>query len=242
MICTSGYREADSLYDIPEKRTFAFSPSVCPQGSCDEIVATGTHWVALTAPCSQPSKCPSTFEFENLTTSAMRSDPTNATTRVELDSAGLVASVCRPLSVPRADETIEDGTYPGWGSLTFEGDNGIEAGRQGIFLQRCGSRRRTLLSRTAASVGCAARLCPPPSNRQVVIWQSAAGRLNGVFLNGFHRFQIIVPATVDPSAHQLRYVRADPYTLALAARTLYLETPGGTLWAAGLPGPMTRVG
>jgi hypothetical protein len=93
---------------------------------------------------------------------------------------------------------------------------------------------------TNATTRCAARLCPPPSNRQVVIWQSAAGRLNGVFLNGvngLHSFQIIVPATVDPSAHQLKYVRADPYTLALAARTLYLETPGGALWAAGLPRP-----
>jgi hypothetical protein len=236
MTCRTGYRQLPFLYNIPQGRALPLpTPGSCVGGSCG-IAAIGTHWVALSPPCSQPtSKCPSTFEFENLSTGATRTDPTNATTRVDLDAVDLAVRVCQPLSVPRDNQHIEDGVSPGWGSLTPDGQYGIEAGGAGVFLQRCGSRVRSLLTRTASSSGCAARACPPARNREMVLWQSAAGRLSGVLLKGLRRFDIAVPASVDPTAQQLKYVRADPYTYALAGKTLYLQTPRGTIWSASLP-------
>jgi hypothetical protein len=234
MTCGTGYSKTDRLYDIPLNRTVPFT-GPCATGSCDGIAAVGMQWIALTPPCSQPGKCPSTFQFENLKTRVTRRDPTNATTVADLDSRRLAAPVCRPITVPRDNQSIEDGTYPGWGSVTRQGDYRIEAGGAGVFLQRCGTRARTFLTFTPGWGGCAARACAPTSNTRMVVWQSAAGRLSAVFLKGLHRFQITVPATVDPYTQQLKYVRADPYKLALAANTLYLQTPSGTVWAARSP-------
>jgi hypothetical protein len=240
MTCESGHTMAYALYDIPVNRTLPFTPSpaltstTCGIG-CQSIAGIGAHWIALTAPCADTSKCPTSLNFENLITGATRSDPTNRTTRIDLDTPRLSRPVCRPLAVPQDNQSIEDGTYPGWGSLTLDGSYGIEAGGSGVVLQRCGSRTRTLLTRTASSNTCAARACPPPSNQSMVVWQSAAGRLGGVFLKRIQRFQITVPPSVDPSARQLQFVRADPYTLALTTKMLYLGTPSGTVWAAPMP-------
>jgi hypothetical protein len=236
MTCGSGAAQHDALYDIQQNRTFPFTPSTtCATGACPGIAAIGTRWIALTSPCSESSKCPASFEFKNLSTGATRRDPTNARTRIDLNSVDLGKAVCRPLRVPRANERIEDGTYLGWGSLTLDGSYGIEAGGSGVFLQHCGSRAKTLLTRGVDPSGCAARACPPAHNRDVIIWQSAAGRLNGISLRNLRRFEIVVPRTVDPSARHLKYVRADQYTIALAGRTVYLQTPGGKVWTARVP-------
>jgi hypothetical protein len=228
------------LYDIARHHLQPFAPSpaltsdTCGFG-CQRIAAIGRDWIALTTPCADFSKCSTSFGFQNLSTGATRRDPTNRTTSVDLDSTRLARHACRPLTVPQDAQSIEDGIYPGWGSLTLDGAYGLEAGGTGDVLQRCGSHTRTLLTRTTPTHTCASRACPPANDRSTVVWQAAAGRLQGVFLPSLQRFQITVPARVDPYARQLKYVRADPYTLALAANTLYLVTPAGTVWAAPMP-------
>jgi hypothetical protein len=230
-----------ALYDIPENRTLSFTPSPglatvnCGSG-CPSIAGIGTDWIAMTAPCADTSKCVTSFKFQNLSTGAVLDDPTNRTTRVDLDSPRLDQPVCRPLTVPVDNQHIEDGTYPGRGSLTLDGSYGIEAGGGGVFLQRCGSRTRTFLTHSPASGACAALACPPTSNRAMVLWQAAAGRLGGIFLKDLQRFQISVPRAVDPLARQFPAAGSDPYTLALAGKTLYLEdNTTGTVWAAHTP-------
>jgi hypothetical protein len=241
MTCGSAGEMSYALNDIAQNRTvpLTLSPGLtsvtCAIG-CQSIAGIGTHWIAITAPCAESMKCPTDFEFQNLSTGAILHDPTNRTTRIDLDSSRLAQPVCRLLTVPRDNQRVEDGLYPGWGSLTLDGNYGIEAGNGGVFLQRCGSRARTFLTRTPASGACPARACAPSSNRQMVLWQAAAGRLGGIFLKGLQRFQISVPATVDRLARQFPAALQDPYTLALAGNTLFFEDDTlGTVWTAQMP-------
>ena len=241
MTCEGAGATSYALYDIRKNRTLPFTPSPgltaanCVSG-CSSIAGIGTDWIAMTAPCADTSHCPTSFRFQNLSTGAVRDDPTNRTTRVDLDSPRLAQPVCRPLTVPADDQHIEDGTYPAWGSLTLDGGYGIEAGGAGVFLQRCGSPARTFLTYSPASGSCAALRCPPTSNRAMVLWQEAAGRLGGIFMKGLQRFQISVPAAVDPLPRQFPAAGSNPYTLALAGKSLYLEdNTTGTVWAAQMP-------
>lgn len=244
MMCGAPASPSYTLYDIAQQRTLPFTPApFLTVGECGTgcpgitgIAAVGADWLAMTNPCEDPSKCVLSFSFQNLSEGTLSADPTNRTTRIDLDAPGLAQPVCAPLTVPVDNVELEgEVVYPGgWGSLTLDGDWGIAAGNEGVYLQRCGSRTRTFLTRTPASGPCASRACSPTNDRSMVVWEAAAGRLGGIFLNGLRRFQISVPAKVDPFASQLRFALSDQYTLALVGKTLYLETPMDGIWEAKL--------
>jgi hypothetical protein len=121
-----------------------------------------------------------------------------------------------------------------WGSVTFDGRFAIVSGPGGVFLERCGSKLRELLTHTTGFTECSQAGCPPPWNSHLIIWESAPGHLSGIFLPSLERFTIHVPARVDPAAAAVQFVQSDQYTLVLGSRALYLKTPG-RVWMTPLP-------
>lgn len=174
------------LYDIASGQFQPFTATE-PYQDCmidgDPIIAIGTDWVALEAVSDDEHTLPS-FAFQNITSGKTTSDPTTASTNIDLNSSELVTNVCRPLSVP----TVSDVYSSGRGSLTF--DDGY-----------------------------------------AIVWQSAAGRVSGLFLPSRRRFMIAVPRNVDPSTG---FANGDMYQLALTATRLYLVRQG-LIWSIPAP-------
>jgi hypothetical protein len=139
----------------------------------------------------------------------MRSDPTNATTIADLNSASLAESVCHPLRRPTG------------GHLIFDGRIAIVESPRETFLQRCGSTRRVRIGRVDAQA----------MNTHAIMWQVANSRatgshqLAGVFLPSGRPFLISLPAFVG-----------SPESIVLTSRHLYLVSgPANRLWRAPSP-------
>jgi len=138
--------------------------------------------------------------------------------------------VCRPLSVPAVSTAYDSG----WGSLSFDAGFAIASGTGGAYLERCGSRLHEFLTFTAPASGdCPHLACAPVSNSREIIWQSASGRLSGIFLPNRQRFTIPVPENVDPLAGG--FANDHLYTLALTSTRLYLLTPENGIWSTPAP-------
>jgi hypothetical protein len=201
---------------------------------CVTVEGVGSDWIGVRGPCE--GHCSASVKFQNLTTGRVRANPTNAHTRLDLDSPRLGEPLCRPLAVPIDDQPYENTFYPPRGSVTMDGKYGIEAGSDGVYLQRCGSQKLTFLTSTTTNGTCDAADCPPANDQSMIIWQDAPGRLGGIFLHGLRRFRISVPASIDPGVTRYTSVTPDPYTLAIAGDKLYLLVyDDGTLWTTRLP-------
>jgi len=230
--CGSGSSQASLLYNISTGQSQPFtstSPYQDCTSNCLPIAAIGADWVALETPPGDPHDLPS-FEFQNLNTGETRGDPTNSRTTVDLDSPQLAEKVCRPLAVP----AVSNAYSSGWGSLTFDDGFAIASSNGGAYLERCGSHLHEFLTFTPPTTGCPHLACPPAENSQAIVWESAAGRLGGIFLPSRQRFTIRVPANVDPQGASGGFARDDPYTLALTPRNLYLMTQRG-VWSIPAP-------
>ncbi|MGI8557226.1 MAG: hypothetical protein ACR2ND_02775 [Solirubrobacteraceae bacterium] len=238
--CGAGASQSFQLYNIPTGQSQPFTSTIPYQDCtiyCVAIAAVGTDWVALEPPAGDEHDVP-TFEFQNLNTGATTGDPTNSMTTVDLNSPQLVEKVCRPLTVP----AVSNGYSSGWGSLTYEDGYAIASGG-GAYLERCGSHLHDFLTFTIPDYlsayvgygyGCPHLACPPASNSQAIVWESAAGRLSGIFLPSRRRFTIRVPTNVDPQGALGGFANGDLYTLALTPRTLYLMNQTG-VWSIPAP-------
>jgi hypothetical protein len=203
-------------------------------GSCG-VAGIGADWIALLESCGAGSKCGGVIQFQNLQTGQAELDPRNQATSVDLSSPTLTARACAPLTVPKGDV---DGA---WGTLTPDDGFTIAAGDAGAYLERCGSKLHQFLTHTPNLDACPVGPCAPPSNSHVVIWQSAYGRLGGIFLPSRQRFSIPVPASVEPpGAAPGGFANSDGVTLALTSSTVYLEYENGPIWTTPTPSPPTR--
>jgi hypothetical protein len=235
--CGAGTSDARlELYRIATgaMQTLAIDPSFGPPGcglGCFTPSGVGADWIALRfTGCG--GHCFPVSEFQNLQTGAGREDPSNATTTINLGAPALSEKVCRPVKVPFAAHP--DNPPSSWGSVTFDGRFAIVSGPGGVFLEQCGAKLHELLTYTTAFTECSQAGCPPPWNSHLIVWESAPGRLSGIFLPSLQRFTIHVPARVDPAAAGVQFVQGDQYTLVLGSRALYLRTPGG-VWMTPVP-------
>ena len=240
--CGTGTSQQLEFYRIStgESQAVTINPSLGSPGcanalQCVGVPAVGADWIALTtgdAGCEE--HCLVSYEFQNIETGNVVSDPSNRRTTVNLNYLGLSQRVCSPVIVPYA-AADEVSPPPGWGSVTFDGRFAIVAGPGGVYLEQCGSRLREFLTYPTSFNTCAEPTCPPPSNSHLIVWESAPGRLSGLFLPDRQRFVIHLPARVDPQATNEQFVSEDQYRLALTARALYLQDQQGQIWRTANP-------
>jgi hypothetical protein len=190
-------------------------------------VAVGADWIEWDTFCHG---CTETFVFQNIATGQVQPigwQP-DGTTVPDLNSSALSASLCLPLRVPEGFDSQP-------GSLSFEGPFAVAFGWYSasgyqtaqIYVQRCGSSRRTTLVKNVSSG------YPFGANASAVVAPSRFGSrtLDGLFFHGLRRFTMNLPAV--PSVSQL----------ALTPRHLYVLGGDGTLWVGPeprLPKPATR--
>lgn len=229
---------ADATSGVTRDPAIGTGPECGPGAGCTPV-AVGADWIAQSEVCDD--HCIPAFNYLDIETGQARLDPTNRRTITNLNSPGLTASTCADTSVPTVNIAPEDGYMRGWGSLTYVGRNAIEVDRAGVYLQRCRSKTRTLLTAVTMNQDrCAHPVCPPAANQTEIVWQEAPGELQGIFLSDRKRFSIPIPQSVDPSAkYDGPGLTNDPYTIALTSKTLYLatENPIAHVWTAPLPKP-----
>jgi hypothetical protein len=243
-VCNTGLNWRIELYQFSTHAwsVLALAANVLPLGcsdpsQCVSVAAVGSNWIALrTVGCDE--HCPAVFVMQDLLSGSARQDPSNSTTTVNLNSAVLTRHVCAPVRVPFVSN-VNTGPPSGWGSVTRDGAFAITAGPGGAYLQKCGSARRKLLTFTTSFTQCWEANCPPPSNSHAIVWQSARGRLSGVFLPSGRPFVIHIPTSVDPKQKQSKFISEDGYGLALTARSLYLAADG-RVWKTASPTPPSR--
>lgn len=218
-------------YEVYNMDSGGFTAFALPPFS--SVVAVGSDWLSLAGQCADTEHCPQSFSLQSLATGADVSDPTNATTTVDLDSADPARSVCAPVRVPTNGQGNPEPPSIAYGSVSSDGQFQIATSSGGSFLERCGAQLRERLTYTSYP-GCAHQHCAPPFSSHAIVWQSKPGRLSGVFLPSLKRFAISVPATIDPQAAHEQFVNGNQYSLALTTHTLYLGLLD-TVWAMPIP-------
>ncbi len=177
-------------------------------GSSCVPVAVGTAWIEFDEGSIQLGDI---SVFENIHTSRLRRDPTNATTFPNLDSPRLAQRLCRPLRVPARTFVF----------FAFQAPFVLVTTEGGPTLERCGTRRRWVLSGEPLQAG---------SAPGVVMWTDGGGRgrLDGIFIPSLRRFRVMLPTDAT-----------DVTDVQLSQRHLYLS--GATkynlnaTWSAPLP-------
>jgi hypothetical protein len=197
-------------------------------------VAVGSSWIEFGPTGCAPHTCGNAaYAFESVQSGQVRSDPTSATTFADLNSPALARKVCSPLRVPKANIGSEGDVYQ-WaarpGTITFYGSsvmaNGLfRDGSTGLFLERCGSHLHRFIGDDIYN--------PPDvaANAHLVIWQTRADQLRGLWLPSLRPFVIPMPPAVysGPNTGSLLY------TIDLSSRTLYVVNEYGQLWTATTP-------
>ena len=205
-----------------------------------EPVAIGTQWIEMRESCDEPTHCTNSYTFQNLQTGQTRSDPTNATTVVDLNSPTLTRKVCKPLRVPLVAGNEGSVTYAALpGSLTFYGKFAISSsgvnGAHG-FLERCGSRLHQQIG--SPNIPAGSLLGPAfAANSRLVVWQSARHQVSGLFLPSLRRFAIPLPSGINTQSSD---GTGFPGTIAASSRHLYLlnwsdSSSIRSYWIAALP-------
>jgi hypothetical protein len=212
-------------------------PGCGPDAGCTPV-AVGKDWIAQSELCDE--HCVPAFNYLDIATGQAQDDPTGRRTITNLSFPTLTVSTCADTTVPTVNIAPEDGYSRGWGSVTYVGKYAIEVDRAGVYLQRCGSKARTLLTDiTPNEDKCAHAVCPPAANETEIVWQQAPGELQGIFLSNLKRFTIPIPQRVDPSEKYDPALTDGPYTVALTRKTLYLAVDNTTahVWTTPLPEP-----
>jgi hypothetical protein len=135
--------------------------------------------------------------FQNLATGTVQTnDPSTASTALDLSSPTLTRKLCPDVTAPVQAPVSGDQAAPlARGLVTSDGRFQIVSDYDVSYLQECGTRLKQFLTYT-----CELYPCAPAANSRAVIWQSKPGRLTGVLLPSLKRFDVDVPAKVDPSA------------------------------------------
>jgi hypothetical protein len=187
-----------------------------------KVVALGADWVEWDESCRG---CAETFVFQSIATSVVQQRPPGwqpgGTTIPDLNSPSLSARLCSPVQVPQGFDSAPGAlSFHGPFAVAFAWPSATGYRTTQIYVQRCGSRRRTTIVRNVSGG------YPFAANSQAVVSPAAFGSrtLHGLFFDGLRRFTMNLPP-VHPSTYQL----------ALTARHLYVLGGDGKLWVG--PGP-----
>jgi hypothetical protein len=167
---------------------------------------------------------------------ALLKTPASGAWELDLNAPSGTLGLCAPLQAAAFNTPY----WTGSGYIVFDGHAAIAAGSGGAYLERCDTRIHRFLTFTLsglASSGCPAFRCPPAANSNSIVWQTAAGRLGGMFLASQQAFSIKLPRAIDPSTG---YANGDEYRLVLTRTRLYLATRQDQVWTAPAPQPPKR--
>ena len=202
-----------------------FCPSPPPdvETECASANAVGTYWIRWDASCYN---CGHTYLFQNIETGELRDDPTTATTFADLNSPSLSQSTCPGVQV--MPNLMGGGTV--WGSLTPEGQFAIATATPGeVFLERCGTTMRRLLTSPATEDSYAAAW-----NAGAIVWQTVPTELSGLLLPSLQTFTIPLPSGIAEPQGSTQEVPV--LALALTSDGLYVRDGWtGTLWRTASP-------
>jgi hypothetical protein len=173
----------------------------------------GAHWLKMNT--GQP---PNPWRFVNVDTGQERTlgqwRP-GGSVIPDLNSAGLVKRLCRPLRVPKAFDYASSSYGPG--DMTFFGSFVRAQGGTQWVLERCGTRLHDALSGE------------PIGNRYALADSSVyGGNPTGVFLPSRDRFTIDVQAFLSTTDFSTWNSNTEEYSLFFTARRLYLLAPTGS--------------
>jgi hypothetical protein len=204
------------------------SPPPDPNDECAGLDGVGAYWIRWVGTCYH---CADTYYFQNIQTGEFRDDPTNATTFADLNSPALAHKTCPGVRLMR----LFEGYSNPWGSLTSYGQFALAIGTDsegnGAFLERCGTRMRRLLAYGSSEL----EFSVPPlaSNSRAIVWQTAPGRLDGLFLPSLQTFTIPLPSAIVAAEG------VGQGDIALTSGALYLvgygSVAGQTLWRTASP-------
>ena len=199
----------------------------------ESLTAAGTAWLEyIQGNCPGGEHCSYTNIFENVSSGAVRQDPSSAQTTVSLDAETLTEPVCRPLRLPTARQLFAG---PGPGSLTFYGEFAVALGTDQIadptaYLERCGTHLHRLLIKGPYP----SSLLAPAANTHEAIWMPRqTGQLSGVTLPGLRPFSLRLPSRILDGACSAPQNTTCVTQIALTQHRLFvLITPSGELWSA----------
>jgi hypothetical protein len=130
-----GQPPAPELYSPATGQWLAVSPgsgitNPCGAAFCEVsyfLRAAGRFWLEYQQDTcdSGGEHCSSSNVFQNIQTGELRQDPSGGSTGVDLNAPDLTLTVCRPLSVPTADQPYSP---PGPGSLIYYGSFALSIG------------------------------------------------------------------------------------------------------------------
>jgi hypothetical protein len=202
------YADASALYQASQ---------ACAAGedNCTvEPVAIGSDWIEFLVNCVEHCDSPG-YGFQNISNGSVQTAVNGwrvgGHTIPNLNSSSLAEKLCAPLSVPHGPEGLP-------GTFIFAGRYGISTGEIGsgfapaspaLFLQRCGSRKRTWID--------AAGLVLAANNRMVLWSDHGTDRQRGLLLPSLRAV-----VTVAPSEF------AFP---VLSSKRLFFDTPTRKVWA-----------
>jgi hypothetical protein len=234
--CTQSAATTVWLYDISSGRyqsiPAAADPARCGVGGCGSILAVGDDWLAFEKQSTDPDHNSLQVIMLNIARPSARPEvPSSGAWEFDLNNRSGTRRLCAPLHAPTI--SLAYGTALGY--LAFDGRAAIAAGGGGAYLERCGTQRHRFLTFTLSGLafyGCPAVRCPPAADSRAILWQTAAGRLGGLFLPNQQRFAINLPRAIDRSTG---YANGDEYRLVLTHERLYLATRQGQVWTAPAP-------
>jgi hypothetical protein len=188
------------------------------------LSAIGSDWVEFTVGCGYHCE-PTTLGYQSIATGGVKTPALTVGGSMipDINSPTLMKKLCSPLRVPRGFWPPDaGGPLPGsvhmYGRLAIaEGWSGTTSNpnaRKRLYLERCGSRARTLLDPNGS---------PWAASSRAVVWTgNGSGReLDGVFLPSTLRFAFRAPSAYVGSVQ-------------LSSRKLYITTASG-VWSAPTP-------
>jgi hypothetical protein len=173
-------------------------------GGCIPIHV-GTDWIEYD---QQSNRFGDRFVFQNIASGALRKDPSNRRTIVNLDSPTLAEPVCGPLRVPRE------------GTLEFAGRFAVADGPSGTFLERCGTRLHLSLPPDFIAL----------TPHAIVTIGRPTRALGGILLPSLRRFTVALPPG-RPDVIAVDLSRTRIYVDAMARSGAY------NVWSAPTPVP-----
>jgi hypothetical protein len=199
--------------------------------------AVGSDWIDFLndpgCPDSGPCDSQSRHEFQNIHTGKVVSDYRPVGNRIpDLNSPTLYHRLCAPLHTTTS--VLGDGATV-FNPLTLAGRFVLSTqsapGGGGVTdLEKCGTRRRWLLSTTSTTGWTIAPAVVTATNPDVVIWPTGTFQLAGIFLPSLTRFAIAVPTRIGP----VETTVGARDSVVLTRRTLYLLN-GRKLWSTPAP-------
>jgi hypothetical protein len=180
------------LYNLQTRRWRTLEcAEACVNTGVAAVAATGSDWVEYNEDAFCDPKvytCDGGFEFVQIPSGATRTITPGPGRYIDLNSLALVRPLCRPLPA----------TEPG--GWTFYGRYAVGEDRTGLFVERCGSRRRVRL--IAITPGSA--VTAPQGNAHAIFsCNNSTYEYSGLLIPSMRRFTLALPSRARSCEAQL---------------------------------------